>query len=71
MWILIFSFLVIYLYLTTNSFWEVFLGVSIMILVICFLNDWNIEDLLNYIKNEIKPIMEFFEKKMIEQGAKK
>lgn len=64
MWILIFTFLLIYLYLTTNSLWDLFVGFSLMILILCFLNDWNIEQLLDYVHGEIKPIIKFFNEKM-------
>lgn len=66
MWLLIFSFLLVYLYLTTNSLWDLFIGASIMVLIICFLNDWNIEQLIAYIEKELKPFLEFINNKLAE-----
>lgn len=65
LWILICFFLIVYLYLTTNSLFELIIGISIMVIVICFLNDWNIEQMAQYLKEELSPIINFFENKFI------
>lgn len=65
LWILICFFLIIYLYLTTNSLFELIIGISIMVIVICFLNDWNIEQMLQYLKEELSPMINFFQNKFV------
>ena len=65
LWILICFFLIVYLYLTTNSLFELIIGISIMVIVICFLNDWNVEQMAQYLKEELSPIINFFQNKFI------
>lgn len=68
LWIILCFVLLVYLYLSTNRFFEFVVGLSIMILVICFLNDWNIEQMFEYLRKELSPIINYFSDKM--EGGK-
>jgi len=47
------------------SLFELIIGISIMVIVICFLNDWNVEQMAQYLKEELSPIINFFQNKFI------
>lgn len=67
MWLLFFSIIVIYLYLSTHKLWHFLLALSIMVGTICFFNGWDLMDFFNYIEETVRPILEslaeFLEKK--------